>query len=282
MQVIDVHTHLFPPEIAAKRGDYLHRDKYFCLLYENPHARMVEVEELLTSMDKTGIAKSVIFGFAFADLGLCHVCNDWLLDVADLYPNRLIPFALVNPRAGKDALLEARRCLEAGARGIGELMPGAQGFELTDFALLDPLMDLARQCRVPLNVHVNELVGHTYPGKSAQGPVQAYQMAKRYPENVIIFAHWGGGLLFYERMPEVRAELRNVYYDTAASLYLYEDALFRHAMAWTPDKILFGTDYPLITQEHFLQRVRGAGLDAEALVQFLGGNASAVLGECVD
>lgn len=227
-------------------------------------------------MDEAGVELSVAFGFAFADLGLCREVNAYVLGAARRYPGRVIPFAVLNPRAGQAALQEARECLERGAQGIGELMPDGQGFELLDFALLDPLMELARAFKVPVMVHVNELVGHSYAGKGTQGPHQAFQLALRYPENTLILAHWGGGLPFYELMPEVRQALRNVYYDTAASPYLYEDSIFRHVMAWAPSKVLLGTDYPLISQKGYLKRLRVVGLEEDALTRLLGGNAQAL------
>jgi len=277
MKTLDFHTHIFPPEMIANREVYLERDSWFGLLYGNPQARMSGASDLIRSMDEAGIECSVTFGFGFADLGLCRACNTYVLEAAKENPGRLIPFAVVNPRAGHAVALEARRCFEKGASGMGELMPDGQGFQLTDFALLDPLMEIARQFKAPLLTHVNEPVGHIYPGKGAQGPRQAYQLAVRYPENVLVLAHWGGGLPFYELMPEVQSQLRNVYYDTAASLYLYHDSVFARVMSWAPNKVLFGTDYPLIGQKRFLKRVKRAGLGSGALANLLGGNALRVL-----
>jgi len=200
-----------------------------------------------------------------------------VFSAAQQYPQRLLPMALVNPRAGAAALSEARRALEAGAVGLGELMPDGQGFDLTDFVLLEPLMALARAYRTPIMLHVNEPVGHTYAGKGAQGPQPAFELAARFPENVLILSHWGGGLPFYELMPEARVALRNVYYDTAASPYLYEDAIFRHVLAWAPHKVLWGSDYPLLGLKRCLRHLRGAGLDAASWARVTGGNARALL-----
>src|SRR5690606_39024050 len=128
--------------------------------------------------------------------------------------------------------------------GIGELLHDGQGVPLDDLDLWAPLMELARSYNAVVMVHVNELVGHDYRGKGHYGPQAAYHLAMRYPENRIILAHWGGGLPFYELMPEVRAALTNVYYDTAASFFLYEESIFRHVMGWAASKVLFATDYP--------------------------------------
>jgi uncharacterized protein len=278
MKVLDCHTHIFPPEVIAQRAQYCERDRCFGLLYTNPRAGMADAEGLLASMDAAGVDVSVTFGLAFADTGLCRACNAYVLEMAHQHSDRLVPFAVLNPREREAGLQEARRCLEAGALGIGELMPDGQGFELNDFSLLDPLMELARHFRAPLMTHTNEMVGHVYPGKGSQGPEQAYQMAAHYPENKLILSHWGGGLPFFELMPEVRATLAQVYYDTAASLYLYEDDVFRHVMAWAPRKVLWGSDYPLIKQARFLKRLRHSGLEPAALDSVLGDNARSAFG----
>lgn len=272
MVIVDAHVHVLPPEIISQREVYCQREPWFGLLYANPKARLATVDELFGSMDRAGIAKSVIFGFAFVDLGLCRACNDYVIEATQAHPERLIPFAQVNPALGRAAVNEARRCLEAGARGLGELVPDGQGFALSDQGLLNPLMELIRVFGAPMALHVNELVGHRYPGKAFQGLEETYRLAESYPENRLILAHWGGGLPFFELMPEVRAALRHVYYDTSASLYLYDDAIFHHVAAWASDKILFGSDYPLIQQDRFLRRIRKAHVAPETLAKLLGLN----------
>lgn len=275
MQIIDGHTHIFPDEIVARREAYLARDAWFGRLYADPRQQLASDQELIAAMDEAGVARAVVFGFAFGDAALCRLCNDYVLEAMRRYPERLIAFAVVNPAIG-GAVQEARRCLEAGAQGVGELMPDGQGFAL-DSGALDDVMALLCAFRAPLLVHINEPVGHSYAGKGAQGPAQAYALACRYPQNDIILAHWGGGLPFYELMPEVRQALIHVYYDTAASLYLYEDAVFRHVAAWAAPKLLFGSDYPLLAPRRYLRRMRRVGLTAEAERRILGGNMAQLL-----
>ncbi len=277
MPVVDFHTQILTPEFIMRRADLCARDRWFNLLYANPRARLACAEDLVASMDQARVDASVVFGFAFADAGLCAACNAYVLEAAQQYPGRLLPFLTVNPLAGETALRQAIDGLEAGAVGIGELMPGGQGFALTDFACLDPLLELAREAGVPLMFHVNEPVGHTYPGKGDQGPQQAFQLAEHAPSNTLVFSHWGGGLPFYELMPEGSAVLANTYYDTAASLFLYDDAIFRHVAAWAASKILWATDYPLIGQARFLRRMQKLGLESDLLDRLLGGNALTLL-----
>jgi len=277
MKIIDAHTHIFAPELIARRQHYVQREPYFGSLYANPKAAMADATQLLISMERNGVDQAVICGFPFTDPGLREASNSYILEASKRAQGRLIPFIVVQPLEGEKALEQIERAAARGARGIGELMPDGQGFQLND-PLLAPMMDLARRLDLPILMHVNERVGHHYAGKGSQGPEEAYRFALAYPRNRIILAHWGGGLVFYELMPEVRRQLRHVYYDTAASLFLYRDELFVCGLLWAPDKILFATDYPLISQRRFLERIRRLSLDPAQKARLLGGNAARLFG----
>ena len=69
------------------------------------------------------------------------------------------------------------------------------------------------------------------PEKAPSPPAASTGSPCAFPVLRLICAHWGGGLPFYELMPEVADALRNVYYDTAASLFLYRPAIFSAAVA---------------------------------------------------
>lgn len=276
--IIDFHTHIFPPELIRERDRYLFRDDWFRLLYSSPRAQMVTAEELVASMEEAGIHAAVTFGFPFVDTGLCRVANDYVLEAVARYPGRLYGFAVVNPCA-PESVHEVERCAAAGLRGVGELMPDAGGYALDDEEVMAPLAETCRALGLPLLIHTSEPVGHVYAGKGSVRPEAAYAFARRFPEITIIYAHWGGGLPFYELMPEVRNTLRHVYYDTAASLYLYDDRIFRLLAEVVGPKILFATDYPLIGQRRFLRHLKEVGLSETMLINILGENARRLLGE---
>jgi predicted TIM-barrel fold metal-dependent hydrolase len=274
--IIDFHTHINPPEVIENRAKYLTCDIWFGELYGDPQARLVTAEELVAEMDAAGVDVAVTFGFGWTDIGLCQLANDYVMEAVARYPDRLIGFACVNPIRGSEAVQEAERCVAGGLKGIGELMPDGQGCRL-DEATMRPLVEVALAYGLPILTHTSEPVGHTYCGKGTITPDVVYRFVQCFPQATLICAHWGGGLPFYELMPEMRRAFGNVYYDTAASLYLYDDAIFPLAAQLMPDKILFATDYPLITQRRFLKRVRGAGLEESDLDKILGGNASRIL-----
>jgi len=183
---------------------------------------------------------------------------------------------------------ELKRCLDGGMRGVGELNPYGANLRLDHPDFLR-VVEACIDFDIPLNLHINEEIGHYYPGKSATPIAHYYQLIERYPELKLILAHWGGGLLFYEIMPEVRETLRNVWYDTAASPLLFPtDAIFRTALQCIDHrKILFGSDYPLLlypgTQNQpsfapFLAEIDTLNLGSTVREDILGNNAARLLG----
>jgi predicted TIM-barrel fold metal-dependent hydrolase len=94
----------------------------------------------------------------------------------------------------------------------------------------------------------------------------------------LVCAHWGGGLPFYALMPEVAGALANVLFDTAATVFLYKPEIFEQVSGIVgSDKILFGTDYPLMHQNRVFAQVQSARLPAEDKAKILGDNAQKML-----
>ena len=76
----------------------------------------------------------------------------------------------------------------------------------------------------------------------------------------------------------VIASLQNVNYDTAASPFLYDRRIYRYAKELAGiDKVLFGTDYPLLKPERYRREMADAGLDPTELDDVLGSNAAHLL-----
>jgi predicted TIM-barrel fold metal-dependent hydrolase len=277
MLIIDFHTHITAPEIIARRDEYLVRDAWFRDLYANPKARLSSAEELISAMDRDSVAQAVVFGFGWRDMDLCRRDNDYVIESVARYPDRLIGFAIVNPKSGRDAVRELERCAAAGLVGVGELMPDGQGYRLDDDKAMAPIVEVAMEHRMLLLTHCSEPVGHLYPGKGTVTPDEIIRFARLFPDATLVCAHWGGGAIFYELMPEVARVMCNVYYDTAASLFLYKDDIFSLAARWAPGKVLFATDWPLIGPGKFIQRLEAARMPTATRRRILGGNAWRIL-----
>ena len=144
---------------------------------------------------------------------------------------------------------------------------------------LDPIMELCRDRGCPVLIHTNEPVGHKYPGKSPMTLQQIFNLAERYRDNSIVLAHWGGGIFFFNLMKkEVREGLQNIHFDTAASPFLYEPEVYSLAVQLAGlDKILFGSDYPLIEPKRYFDEISATGLSSSQQAVIRGENAARLL-----
>ena len=227
--VTDYHTHIFPSSATAERERWLRHDATFRELYTNPDARLASAEELVAAMDEDGVDRSVAMGMGWTDPGLAREANDYIIESARKYPDRIVGFCSVNPAWGDVAAREVERCAKLGLRGIGELHPDTQGFDIGDAATMGPVLEVAEEHGLVITTHSSEPVGHSYAGKGSTTPqalMRFIENARDYPNVKIICAHWGGGLPFYALMPEVREALGNVWFDTAASPFLYTPEVF--------------------------------------------------------
>ena len=278
IRVVDAHTHLFPPDVITRRELFLKRDRWFGHLYENPKAKLAAAEDILESMDIAEVTVSVVCGFPWADPGLSREQNDFMADTCRLAPDRLEFLGIVVP-GDVSAATEAERCFDLGAAGIGELNADAQGFDLDVPANVQAVMDVCKQRKKPVMLHASEPIGHDYPGKGFSTPDRLVPWLSAYDDQPIVLAHWGGGLPFYELMPEVHAVTRNVVYDSAATTYLYRHDVFQHvtALAGT-DRVMFASDYPILRQDRLLRRVTRGMEGTPGFVDLVGGNADRVYG----
>ena len=276
--IIDFHTHIFPPWVKEQRDEYIKRDSCFSLLYSQPKAKLVTAEELITSMDETSVDLSVVLNIGWASQELCVKTNDYILETISRYPNRLIGFCSIQPQVGDAAINELERCAKAGAKGIGEMRSDMQGFDLADEVVMKPLVDVAVKHNLIFLTHSSEPVGHQYFGKGSITPDILYSFISDFPDLKLVCAHWGGGLPFYALMPEVAKALTNVFFDTAATIFLYQPQIFPQVSDIIgSDKILFGSDYPLISPSRIIAQIQSLELAEEDKAKILGGNAQKLL-----
>ena len=276
--IVDFHTHILPPGLRANRDRYLGRDACFDLLYNDPKAKIATAEELIANMDREGINVSVVLNIGWSNHELCRETNDYIMEAIARYPRRLVGFCAVQPLASDEAIVELERCIKGGVKGIGELRCDTQGFDLADKDIMGPIAEVARKHRLIMLTHASEPVGHSYSGKGNITPSLLYRFITNFPDLTVVCSHWGGGLPFYALMPEVAKALSNVYFDTAASPWLYRDEIFKHVTEILgAEKVLYGSDYPLMKQSKLVKTIRNLDLSEEAKSLILGGNAQMLL-----
>ena len=258
--IIDAHLHLYPPEVFADplACGTARREAWWTRCVAPPDRRSLQgwasVDQLLRDMDAAGVEQGVLLGWYWENHDTCVQQNDWYAAWQAAHPDRLHAFATVNPTAGDVAVAELTRRLEAGFRGLGELLPAVQGFTFAD-PTWAALLEVCAAHRVAVNLHVTD------PALRAGAPLaptpldELVATGRRFPENRFVLAHWGGGLPWHELLPRVRKSLANCAYDAAASPLLYDPAVYGSVLGLVgPERLLFGTDYPLLTNR--LDRTR--------------------------
>jgi predicted TIM-barrel fold metal-dependent hydrolase len=276
--LIDFHTHIFSPYVCKHREQYCARDPWFDTLYRDARIRLATAEDLIAEMDASGVDASVAFSFGWSDPGLIEEGNDYILETMQHYPGRIYGMAVVQPLVGERVVYEVERCAKAGMIGVGELMPHGQGYRLSDVALLTPIMTVVRHYQLIVLSHCSEPIGHLYPGKGDVLLQDIVTFLTAFPDVYFVAAHWGGGLPFYCLMPEIQRVTANVWYDTAATIYLYRANIFPVvAKLVGAERILFASDFGLLRQQRVIEHIKQAGLDVQALESILGGNAQRLL-----
>lgn len=274
--IIDSHVHILPASMRDARDVLAGLDPWFDLCHRDARA-IVTADQLLASMDASGIDRSVCFGWPFADPAHCTEVNDHLIAVQREHPDRLTCFSTVSP-ARPGAVDELRRCAEQGLRGTGELNADAQGFEL-DSPAIDAVAAACTDLGIPMVLHCSEPVGHDYPGKGTATPGRLAPFALRHAGMQLVLAHLGGGLPFYAHMPEVAELCRRLWFDTAAGPFLFAPTAYRAVIDLCgADRLLFGSDHPLLPARRYIDAFAQAELTASERALVMGGNAARLLG----
>jgi uncharacterized protein len=240
--IFDAHLHL-GTDIDGMVGDY---------------------DQLEEIMVRYGISRAFMFcldepdrhpGFSAA--------NDRTLAFAERSGGRLIQFARLD--LNETPLEEARRCLDAGARGI-KLHPRAQKFTATDERLA-PVFEIAAERRVPILIH----------GGRGLPPIAAglRALVDRYPEATLIIAH--AGIADLAELARCMAGRQGVLFDTSTWSPIDLLDFYRQI---PPEQIVYASDYPYGQQPSSLliavKTARYAGYSDEQLRAVLAGTANAL------
>ena len=276
--IIDFHTHCFMPDVIKDRKKYT-ADPHFGMLNSNKNSRLADHVELVRMCDEFGIDHGVAMGFPWYDPDMCREHNRYFGRLRDLTRGRVLAFGSVPLMESGSVDSWISRIAELGLSGIGEVAFYRDGMNDENFAFLEKIFRGAEKHGLPVCLHVNEPVGHDYTGKYEPSLFRLYDLLNNFQGVVTVLAHWGGGLFVYELMPEVMRSFKNVYYDTAATPFLYRKEIYRICRDITgSDRILFGSDYPLIKPDRYIPVIREVLGDSAESDSILGGNAARILG----
>jgi uncharacterized protein len=232
-------------------GDVEWFDAHTHIGQNDPDGRKATAEEILGGLDAAGHQRALLFAMHEPD-GYAPA-NDAVLAACAASGGRLVPLARVAPGA-PDAVAEARRCLQAGARGF-KLHPRSDAFELPH-PVVEEVVALAHERRAPVLFHAGRGIPHLGDA--------VVDLARRYPDARLILAHAGISDLGW--LADEAAVLPNLFFDT--SWWNVAD----HLQLYTtipPGRILYASDMPygpgLFTAFFFVRIARAVGLPLEAM-----------------
>lgn len=260
--ITDFHTHAFPDSLAGRAIATLQSD---C-----DKARAVldgRLSTLLASMDKAGIARSVICSIATKPEQFDKIIK-WSRAITS---ERIVPLASIHPK-DPEMVRRAGQVADAGLKGI-KLHPYYQEFVLDAPEMMPLYRELARRRLI--------LVAHTgfdmaFPRDRICDPARISNLLRQVPDLLLVTTHCGS----WQDWDEVRKHLlgKPVYMEISYTLCQVSREVARELILSHPaDRVLFGTDSPWRDQGEALGLLRGLGLPEDVERRILETNAATLL-----
>ncbi len=240
MKIFDAHCHIFPVKIAAKASANIGN------FYGIPMSFDGSVETLMKLYNKVGVNKCLVQSVATNPAQVSHI-NDFIAESVNEYPDRFVGFCSLHPQMEKKEIeVEADRAIALGLKGI-KLHPDFQQFKIDDPKVY-PIYEAA-EGRLPILFHTGD------KRFDYSSPKRLANALKDFPRLTAIAAHFGGWSQ-WECGQKYLADNPNVYVDTSSSLYaLSPEKAMEYIKAFTPDRVMFGTDYPMWSIEDELKNM---------------------------
>ena len=281
LAAIDVHVHIE----TDSRGHLSLDDELMeasARYFRAEHDRTPTLEQIAGLYRSLNMAAVVFTVDAATATGHAAISSEQIADEAAGFPDVLIPFGSVDPLRGADAVAQARALVrDHGVRGF-KFHPSLQAFAPDDRQFY-PLWEQIESLGVPALFHSGQTgIGAGLPGGRGiklrlSDPMLVDDVAADFPGLTVILAHpsvpWASSSI------SIATHKANVYIDLSGWSPKYFPAdLVRAASSYLQDKVLFGTDYPLLTPERWLRDFAALDFKAVARAKILKANAIKVLG----
>ncbi|MFC9842845.1 amidohydrolase family protein [Streptomyces sp. NPDC060223] len=281
LTAIDVHTHAevsrtghhsLSPELMAAS------EKYFAA---HGH-RQPTIDETAEYYRERRMAAVVFTVDAEHALGHPPIPNEEVAEDCAAHSDVLIPFASLDPWRGRAAVRQVRRLVEEyGVKGF-KFHPSLQGFSPDD-RMAYPLYEAIEELGVPALFHTGQTgIGAGVPGGGGirlkhSAPLLIDDVAADFPDLRIILAH--PSFPWQDEALAVATHKPNVYIDLSGwSPKYFPPQLVRYANTLLKDKVLFGSDYPVITPDRWLGDFAKLDIKPEVRPRILKDNAARLLG----
>ncbi|HSZ38761.1 MAG TPA: amidohydrolase family protein [Trebonia sp.] len=281
LSAVDVHVHIesdghghysLDSELMDASARYFRAD----------HERTPTLDQVAGLYRSLGMAAVVFTVDASTATGHPALSSAQIADQAREHADVLIPFGSVDPLRGAAAVAQARSLVrDHGARGF-KFHPSMQAFSPNDPAYY-PLWQEIESLGVPALFHTGQTgIGAGLPGGRGiklrySDPMLLDDVAADFPGLTVILAH--PSVPWADAQISMASHKANVYIDLSGwSPKYFPPALVRAANSFLRDKVLFGTDYPLLTPERWLRDFAALDLKPEVRPLILKDNAVRLLG----
>ncbi len=272
---IDIVVNIWTPEANAIRP---RRDAFFGgkMKVRSDTLAGISHEEMLRRMDAAGIERAFLVATKVGRLGhpACyHLPYSLVAEAVQRHPNRFYGLAGLDPYEG----MQGVRALERAVRDDGFI--GAHfyphWYELApDHAKWYPFYAKCVELDIPVQLQVGQsmIYDPTYPLKSVGRPITLDAVACDFPELVLIGIHVG--IPWTDEMIAMAWKHANVYIGTDAhSPKYWPESFVRYINSFGQDKVMFGTDFPVLDFERTRTEIDALGLKPEARRKLLRDNA---------
>ena len=276
--IIDSHAHPYFADWypGGERGQALELPQDWQEIYHRLHGGELEVPTFDMFVERTrsaGIDRVVVFDRDTETRDGRVPENEWVFELSESYPDTFVPFYALDPNKGLAAVPDVEKAVARGARGV-KIHPYAA--ELTpNNRRIYPLYDAIQDLGVPV-------IFHTGPGplgtRSDLSHVRHFDdLCVDFPRLKIIMAHFGGDGFMTAHMLAWRYE--NLYIDISFLPEIYFSSMPWNLFERTiPEKILLGSDFPLVMPDERLAMLRRLPLSEDTMRRISGGNAAELLG----
>ncbi len=270
MKSIDIHVHPYTEEVLAVTPEWFwgHARKTF-----NFDGQPITVDDMVRSMDEAGVELAALLAFDCETTHGWKVPNEMVADLVARRPDRFVGFASVDPNKHQLAVEELEHAVrDLGMRGL-KLHPPTQHFYPNDRAHY-PLWAKAEELGIPVLVHT----GHNQSGGRMQygDPTHLDEVALDFPNLRLILAHFG--FPWVNQAISVTWIRRNCYLELSGWSPKYiPETVWKYAKGIFPDRVLFGTDAPVMTAQRWLRDFEEIDLPAEVKRKILYTNSRRLL-----
>lgn len=280
-QAIDAVVNIWTPEALTHRPDW--RDDFFVgkMGVERQISDGVPVEKMLEMMDSAGIEKAFLIATRAGPVGhpSCYrIPYELVAETCARAPDRLYGLAGIDPLDGMKGVRDLERAVsELGFVGA-HFYP--HWFEIPpDHAKVYPFYAKCVELDVPIQMQVGQSMNYdkNFPRRSVGRPISLDAVACDFPELKLIGIHVG--IPWTEEMIAMAWKHQNVFIGCDAHSPKYWPESFVHYInSYGQDKVIFGTDFPVLDFQRTIDEIDGLGLRDEARRKLLRDNVLRVYG----